>query len=118
MSNFQLDARQIVCILPKGKASIVVSGLIKDFDIHDANFYHARGVGKFSAKSSSGLGEQREKDILDVVVSKEQAEEIFDYIFHKAEMNKPHGGLVYMVKVPIMALMQLPEPSERVAGDD
>ncbi len=109
MSNFQLDARQIVCILPKGKASIVEAGLIEDFGIHDANFHHARGVGKFSAKSSSGLGEQREKDILDVVVPKEQAEEIFDYIFHKAEMNQPHGGLVYIVKAPILSRMKLPE---------
>ncbi|NKB32733.1 MAG: hypothetical protein GKR91_06510 [Pseudomonadales bacterium] len=109
MSHFQLDAREIVCILPKGKSSIVEAGLIEDHGIHDANFHHARGIGKFSALTAKGLGEQREKEILQVVVTKEKTDEIFKYIWEKAEMNQPHGGLIYVVKVPVMALMNLPE---------
>jgi len=113
MSHFQLDAKQIVCILPKGKASILEQGLIEDHGIHDANFNHSRGVGKFSALSARGLGEQREKDILQVIVSKEMADTIFEYIYYKAELDQPHGGIVYIARVPKMALMKLPELTER-----
>ncbi|MBQ13862.1 MAG: hypothetical protein QGG67_13315 [Gammaproteobacteria bacterium] len=116
MSHFQLDAKQIVCILPKGKASMVEQGLIEDHGIHDANFHHARGVGKFSALSAKGLGEQQEKTILQLVVSKEMAETIFEYIYFRAGLDQPHGGLVYMAKVPKMALMKLPEPAEQEEG--
>ena len=118
MSHFQLDAKQIVCILPKGMASVVEQGLIEDHGIHDANFHHSRGVGKFSALSARGLGEQQEKDILQVIVGKDMADTIFEYIYFKAELDQPHGGIVYIAKVPKMALMKLPEPTEQNNGID
>jgi hypothetical protein len=31
-----------------------------------------------------------------VVVEEERGEEIFEYIYTLADINKPHGGLMYM----------------------
>jgi hypothetical protein len=36
-------------------------------------------------------------------------DEIFEYIFFKAGMNKPHDGIVYMTKAPRTTTMNLPE---------
>jgi len=108
MKNVQEDARQIVCIVPKGKASAIQKGLVDDHGIYDASFNHARGSSK-SSLLMKGLGQQREKDVLQVSVRKEMADEIFKYIFFKAGMNKPHGGIVYMTKVPRTTTMSLPE---------
>ena len=100
MKSIVEDARQIICILPKGRVSQVETGLIEEYGIHSANFNHARGVGRFSVLSASGLGEQREKDVLEVTVKEDIADEIFEYIYFKADMNQPHGGVVYMTIVP------------------
>jgi nitrogen regulatory protein PII len=104
MKNIQEDARQIVCIVPKGKASSINKGLIEDHGIHSATFHHARGSSKASL-SAKGLGQQREKDVLQVSVRKEIADEIFEYIFFKAGLNQAHSGIVYMTKVPWATIM-------------
>ncbi len=108
MKNIQEDARKIVCIVPKGKASSINNDLIKDHGIHSATFHHARGSRK-SSPSAKGLGQQREKDVLQVSVPKEIADEIFEYIFLKAGMNQPHGGIIFMMKAPRITTMSLPE---------
>lgn len=111
MKNIVADARLIVCIVPKGKALFLKKALIEEHGIQAADFHHARGVRQ-SSLSAKGLGEQRQKDVLQVSVPKEVADEIFEYIFFKADMNKPHGGIIYMVKTPRMTSMTLPEIDE------
>jgi len=105
--NILEQVKQITCILPKGQASTVQQGLIEDYHLYEANFHYARGVGKLSL--NRGFGEQREKEILEVMIKPEVADEIFEYIFFKAEMNKPHGGIMYMTSLPKMSAVSMPE---------
>ena len=44
----------------------------------------------------SGIGEQEEREILEVVVTENDAENIFDFIYQSAEIDKAHGGIIYM----------------------
>ena len=108
MKNTCEDARQIVCIVPKGIASVINKGLIDDHGIHAATFHHARGSRK-SALTAKGLGHQREKNVLQVSVPREIADEIFEYIFFKGSLNQAHGGIIYMTKAPRTSIMNLPE---------
>ena len=108
MKDIREDVKQIVCIVPKGKASYINKGLIEDHGIHAATFHHARGTSK-SSVSAKGLGQQREKDVLQVAVPREIADEIFEYIFFRANMNLAHGGIVYMIEVPRTSIMNLPD---------
>lgn len=104
------DAKQIVCIVPKGTGSFIEEGLIDDFGIRNANFHHARGVSRISSRD--GLGAQQEKDVLEVAVESERAEEVFDYIFRRAGLDKPHHGIIYMAVLPKLSVMQLPDLKE------
>ena len=108
MKNILEDARQIVCIVPKGIASKLQKDLVDDHGICAASFHHARGSSK-SSLLVKGLGQQREKDVLQVSVGKEIADEIFEYIYFKAGINQPHGGIVFMLKVPRTTTMCLAE---------
>ncbi len=101
------DAKQIICILPQGTGSFIEEGLINDFGIRNANFYQARGVSRLS--SMDGLGAQQGKDVLEVAVESDLAEEVFDYIFHRGELETPHHGIIYMAALPKLTVMQLPE---------
>jgi len=114
MDRMLRQAKLITCIVPKGKARRIETGLIEDHGIHAANFHYARGVGRFSPLSARGIGEQLEKEILEVSVPAECADEVMEYIFFKGELNQPHGGIIYMtplVQTTQMRLPQVPEAS-------
>jgi len=53
-----------------------------------------------------------EKEILEVVVDEEHSEEIFEYIYEQADMNKPQGGMIYMHPLMQSSECVLPGVSE------
>lgn len=69
--------------------------LKQELGVITANFNHARGSGRLTPLAYRGIGEETEKEILSVVVDEKQAEEVFAFIFYNAEINRPHGGLVF-----------------------
>ena len=89
-------SKLITAILPKGVSLNVVSRLKKEKDVITANFYYARGIGKMTAEKARISGEEREREILSVVVDEERGDEIYEYVYHAADINKPHGGVMYM----------------------
>ena len=89
-------SKLISAILPKGVALGVIRKLREEKYINAANMNYARGNGRLiPIKHGSGVIEP-EKEILTVVVEEERGEEIFEYIYLLADINKPHGGLMYM----------------------
>ena len=107
-------AKLITCVLPKGKALHLQAGLIDEKNIHTAIIHHGRGVGRFAPLAERGIGEQREKEIVDIVVTPDEADDIFEYVFYRAGLNEPHGGIVYMTQLMNRSEFTLPElPKEQ-----
>ena len=108
-------SKLITGILPKGKAMPVLKQLKEEFNIISGNVNHARGSGRITPLAYRGIGEQTEKEILNVVVDEGQAEAIFEYIFFEAEINQPHGGLLLQTALSGSTSYQLPKdvPDER-----
>ncbi len=77
----------------------VVEALKSDKGIIATNVNNARGVGKITPLAYRGIGGQSEKEIINIVVEGGQGDEIFEYIYHKADINRPHGGLMYMCQL-------------------
>jgi hypothetical protein len=98
----------ITCVLPKGIAGHVVKRLKTEMQIITANINSARGMGKLTPDAHRGTGEQMEKDILSVVVEADRAEEIFDYLFRAADIDRPHGGIIYMNAMSLASHYSLP----------
>lgn len=109
------SSKLITCILPKGRAMPLLKQLKQEYGLISANFNHARGSGRLSPLTQRGVGEQTEKEILTVVVDKKQAEEIFDFIFFTAEINRPHGGMIFQNALALATHYQIPEelPEEK-----
>lgn len=108
MNDIIEDARLITCILPKGKARLVQEALAGE-DVHSANVHGARGVGRFSMASAGALGAQPEKEVLEVCVSADRAQALFEAMYFAGEMNQPHGGIIFMTRLQRGMSMQLPE---------
>ncbi|HDZ61898.1 MAG TPA: hypothetical protein ENH40_01975 [Nitrospirae bacterium] len=109
-------SKLISCILPKGTASGVMQALKSKLGIITANMNFARGEGKLTPHAYRGIGEQTEKEILNVVVSEAQAEEVFTFIYHEANINRPHGGLIYMHELQHSIPFALPALPEEKSG--
>ena len=102
----------ITCILPIGVAHSVVQTLKDKKRIVMANVSNARGLGKLTHYKHRSLGDESEKQILTVVVPDDQADEIFEFIYHEAQIDRPHGGLVYMNSLKHATAFTLPDLPE------
>ncbi|TAJ95984.1 MAG: hypothetical protein EPO31_00775 [Gammaproteobacteria bacterium] len=102
------DHKLITCILPKGIASHVVERLKSEKRIITVCINSARGLGKLMPGARRDTGEQMEKDILCVVVGIDRAEEIFEYLFYAADIDRPHGGFIYMSALALASRYALP----------
>lgn len=101
--------RVITCILPKGQARPLVDILVREHGITQVDVHYARGVGRLTPLRYRGIGETKERDILTVAVPAEQADATFFLIHELAEINHPHGGLMYMHLLQRATPFELPE---------
>jgi nitrogen regulatory protein PII len=104
----------ITIILPKGKgrAKALVQQLVFDCGVNRVNINHARGLGRLTPLQHRGVGESSEKEIVTVVVEESKADEIFEFIFYAAEINRPHGGLMFQQPLLATTLFSLPDEPE------
>ncbi|OGT82473.1 MAG: hypothetical protein A3H91_14000 [Gammaproteobacteria bacterium RIFCSPLOWO2_02_FULL_61_13] len=104
----------ITCILPHGIALDVLQRLKDEKGIIEASTNTARGMGRLTPLAHRGLGEQAEKDILTVIVSAAEADEIFAWLFGIARIDRPHGGLIYLTALGHATPFVLPELPQAV----
>ena len=108
-------ARQklITCIVPEANAAQGAAALREKYDLQSINKHFARGVGKSNPLVKRGLGEKTEKVVLKVVVEAAIADEVFEFLFNEADIDRPQGGLIYMNSIRSSAFQNI-TPSEAV----
>jgi len=112
--RFAVDSKIITCILPKGRGIIVLKALREQHNIIAATINNARGVGKITPLSYRGIGGSSEKEILSVVAPAEGCDELFGAIYELAEINRPHGGLMYQSALGCATPWTLPDLPEEL----
>ena len=112
------EQKMIQAIIPMGTALPVLKALREEKGLDAANINFARGVGRFVRGSERRLGDDEEKEILSVVVPKDRADEIFEWLFHKANMDRPHGGIVYMLPLSHASAFSIPADLKLAADED
>ncbi len=111
--KFETTNKLIACVLPKGRARALQQSLVDQKNIHSGNFHYGRGVGRESHIRDRGIGEQQEREIFEVIVPADRADEIFEFIFFEADMDERHGGMINMTDAQRSTVMTLPEIPER-----
>ncbi|MEE2836079.1 MAG: P-II family nitrogen regulator [Myxococcota bacterium] len=106
------EQKMIQAIIPMGTALPVVKALREEKGLDAANINFARGVGRFVRASERRLGDDQEKEILSIIVPNDRADEIFEWVFETADMDRPHGGIVYMIPLSHASLFQIPSEIE------
>ena len=108
----ETDNKLITCIVPKGKAARVLTGLKTEKGIVTARSSFARGGGRLTSFAERGLGETTEKEMISVVVPADRVDEVFEYLYFEAEINLPHGGLMYVRPLTACTRFVLPDLPE------
>ena len=107
-----IKSKLISAVLPKGIALGVIRKLKEEKNINTANLNYARGTGRLLPEKNRAGVVALEKEILEVIVDEKRSEEIFEYIYEQADMNKPQGGLIYMHPLMQSNEYELPNVSE------
>ncbi|AGA90957.1 hypothetical protein Thimo_2210 [Thioflavicoccus mobilis 8321] len=102
----------ITCILPKGRAMPVLEVLAREHRLTALDIHYARGVGRITPLRHRGVGETSEKEVLTVTAPADEADAIFEVIYELAEINRPHGGLMFMHALQASTQFRLPELPE------
>ncbi|MBN22589.1 MAG: hypothetical protein CL678_15000 [Bdellovibrionaceae bacterium] len=92
-------SKLITCIIPRNHGRKLLQILRTEKNITTASMNTCRGTGTATPTSRDGIGQEQEKDIVVVQVPEKNADEIFDFIFDRAEIDRPHGGFMYMTKL-------------------
>ena len=103
------DKKLITCIIPKGKAIGVAKLLHEEKGIDTANVSNGRGRGLVDPIGFSGW---YEVEILTVVISEAEADEIFNFIYEKADVGHAHGGIMYQGGLTTSTHFELPKIPE------
>ena len=103
------DKKLITCIIPKGKAIGVTRLLHEEKGINTANVSSGRGRGLVEPIGFSGW---YEVEILTIVVSQGEADEIFNFIYDKADVGHAHGGIMYQGELTTSTHFELPKMPE------
>jgi len=86
----------ITCIVPEANAKKGATALREKYDLQTMNKHYARGVGKSSPLAKRGIGEKTEKVVLSLLVDAAIADEVFEFLFVEADIDRPQGGMIYV----------------------
>ncbi|MCU7801242.1 MAG: hypothetical protein KZQ70_14190 [gamma proteobacterium symbiont of Lucinoma myriamae] len=102
----------ISCIVNNEKAEReLLQALYDEQQITRANSINCRGYASlFEARTKAGtLPQPHFAHLIEVVVSQSKADELFDFIFRKAGLDKPGAGIVFMAPLYGASPFALPD---------
>ena len=102
----------ITGVLYEGGTDLLIPELMK-IGINDVYFYNVAG-SPMGRKSVAGVADSFDVEQFHVVVSADQAENVFDFIYRFCELSQPNKGIINMNKLYRSTQLDLPELNDAV----
>jgi hypothetical protein len=93
-------------ILYEGGTDLLIPELMKR-GINEAHFYNVAG-SPIGRKSIAGVADSFDVEQFHIVVSADQAENIFDYIYRFCNLSQPNKGIINLNKLSRSTQLDLP----------
>ena len=93
--TFLTDVRLITCIVQRGLGDTIVQAA-RDAGAQGATVYYARGSGVRERLGMLGVAVEVEKEVVNIVVSTEQLDTVFDNVFLVGQLDTPGMGFMYV----------------------
>ena len=96
------DAKLITCVLQNGLAEVVLEAA-RNCGAQGATVSYARGTGVRDRMGLIGVTIDEQKEIIRIIVSKEQSNRVFESMFLAGSLDTPGKGIMWMVKLDRVA---------------
>ncbi len=111
------DVMLITCVVQRGLADDIVEAA-KASGAQGATVFFARGMGVKERLGLLGIAIDAEKEVINVVVSTEQANRIFETMYLAGKLDTPGMGIMYMSRLEKAATFIPREVIERLEKQD
>jgi nitrogen regulatory protein PII len=109
------DVALITCIVQRGSADAVVKAA-QNAGAQGATIYYGRGSGVRERLGLLGLAIEVEKEVINVVVSTDQVDRIFERMYIEGNLDAPGMGIMYVTPLDKAATYIPHEIVEEIAG--
>lgn len=89
------DVRLITCIVQRGLGDTIVNAA-QDAGAQGATIFYAKGSGVRERLGILGVAVEVEKEVVNIVVSSEQLETVFNNIYLAGQLDTPGMGFMYV----------------------
>lgn len=118
MSNEMIvltDVSLITCTVPRGNADTVVAAA-RAAGAQGASIQYGRGAGIRERLGIFSITVEAEKEIIQIMVSKQQQDDIFAAIYRAAKLDIPGMGLMFVTPLDRAATYISPQIKEKFAS--
>ncbi|MBT3921750.1 MAG: P-II family nitrogen regulator [Nitrospina sp.] len=92
------DIALITCIVQRGVADAIIQAA-REAGAQGATVHFARGMGVRERLGILGVAVEVEKEVIDIVVSKEQVERVFERMYLAGNLDTPGMGIMYITSL-------------------
>lgn len=89
------DVRLITCIVQRGLGDIIVNAA-QEAGAQGATIFYAKGSGVRERLGILGVAVEVDKEVVNIVVSSEQLETVFNNIYLAGQLDTPGMGFMYV----------------------
>ena len=103
----------ITCIVQRGMADEIITAA-REAGAQGATVHYAKGMGIRERLGFLGVAVEVEKEVVNIVVSTEQADKVFETIYFAGRLDTPGMGLVYITPLDKAATYVPPDIIQRL----
>jgi nitrogen regulatory protein P-II 1 len=114
--TFLTDVRLITCIVQRGLADTIVNAA-QDAGAQGATIFYAKGSGVRERLGVLGVAVEVDKEVVNIVVSSDQLDMVFNNIYLAGQLDTPGMGFMYVTPLEKAATYIPDELLEQIEKD-
>lgn len=107
------DVALITCVVQRGVADAIIKAA-REAGAQGATVNFASGMGVRERLGLLGVAVNVEKEVISIVVSKEQAERVFEAMYLAGNLDTPGMGIMYITNLEKAATFVPPDVLEKL----
>ncbi|MBC8282620.1 MAG: P-II family nitrogen regulator [Nitrospinae bacterium] len=111
------DIALITCIVQRGVAEDIIQAA-REAGAQGATVHFARGMGIRERLGILGVAVEVEKEVIDIVVSRDQVERVFERMYLAGNLDTPGMGIMYITPLDKAATYIPPEVLAKFSTDE
>lgn len=111
------DIALITCIVQRGVADTIIQAA-REAGAQGATVHFARGMGVRERLGILGVAVEVEKEVIDIVVSKDQVERVFERMYLAGNLDTPGMGIMYITSLEKAATYIPPDVLGKFSADE